>query len=83
MNNICSTHDEIIRKSSEILNLHRRINNEDCEDLMSRLEDALSLASDIYDLANDAKKCGQRMEDRLKDYRSSIESLGFTRNEKK
>ena len=79
MKNICRIHDDIMEKSSEIMSLDKYINKEDCEDLLGRLEEALSLASDIYNLAHEAKGCGQRMEDRLSEYKSSIEDLGFIR----
>jgi len=78
--NICNLHDEIIKRADEITKLDRRISIENPEDLLERLEIAIQLASDIYDYASDAKIAGRKMEDRLKNYRDAIESLGFIRN---
>jgi len=73
--NICNYHNLIKSKAEEII----RIKERDYDDIKSLLSDVQSLADDIYSAADYALDAGQRMEDRLKDYRNSIEGLGFLR----
>ena len=71
---ICDVHDEI---------------KELALDVESSIDDLLSLKKDKKDLfkalrlimkdADEAKQYGQDMEDRLSQYKSTVESLGFSR----
>jgi hypothetical protein len=45
--------------------------------------DIKGMAKDIQRLAEEARGYGQSMEDRLSEYRSAIEDLGFKRKAKK
>lgn len=69
---ICSIHDEI----REIA--------EDLEELLSDFlsKEPLNKIKRIQELADEAKEAGQHMEDRLKDYKHSIEAMGFQRKKK-
>lgn len=49
------------------------------EDSLSNLEDAIWNLSKIPSLVEEAKERGVKMENRLIDYKSAIEDLGFTR----
>jgi hypothetical protein len=40
----------------------------------------INLINDSIEISKYCKKQGQRMENRMKQYRNSIEKLGFTRN---
>jgi hypothetical protein len=73
--NICDLHDEIYDLAKQINNLKVR-NYETIEDALA---DTQSMADDILTLAVNAKDAGIRMENRLSEYKSAIESLGFYR----
>lgn len=75
--NICDIHDEIMKKSNKI----GRLKSGDYEDINSLMEEFQDFANEVYSLAYDAKEAGQKMENRLKDYRQSIEGLGFIRKD--
>lgn len=94
---ICNVHDEIIEIVNNIakyMNYSKEylveIQNysedefsiDKAEDSISSLEDAIWELSKISDLIYDAKALGQKMEDRLIVYKSTIEELGFTRVKK-
>lgn len=66
---ICWVHDEIIKKSNEILKLKAR-NFETAEDVLDEVQ---SLADDIETLAEKAKEMGQRMEACIIARREAIE----------
>lgn len=48
--------------------------------LQDVITDILNYVQDIKNTAEDMRDCGQRMEDRLRDYRNAIQALGYTRN---
>lgn len=73
--NICDYHKIIQDKSNEISKLKAK-NYETVEDLLDEVQ---SLADDIYSIVDYALEAGQRMENRLKDYKNTIEGLGFER----
>jgi hypothetical protein len=75
---ICQLHDEIMKKAQTI----ERYKERDFDTVEDVLNEVQSLAWDIVGLAETAKVRGQAMEDRLSDYRSTIEGLGFTKIEK-
>lgn len=76
--NICHYHHQILNKANEIL----KIKDNSYSSMENLLWDVQSIANDIYGLAELAKEAGQSMEDRLKEYKDSIEYLGFTRTKK-
>lgn len=63
---ICSHHDDIIQWCSEV-------------SLLTKDKRILEKIHRIECAATDTKKIGQRMEDRLYEYKTTIESLGFKR----
>lgn len=63
---ICTHHDNIVQLCSEASLL---TDNKELQIMLRKIECA----------AIDAKKIGQRMEDRLREYHDTIESLGFKR----
>jgi hypothetical protein len=67
---ICGYHTDIMRKCEEIQHAYE-------SNLTS--DDIAQLISEIYEAARLALISGQSMEDRLKEYRSAIEKLGFER----
>ncbi len=73
--NICDYHREIMKLTDKINRL-KEINYGEVKDV---LWDVQSIADDIYRLADKALEAGQSMEYRLKDYRDTIEGLGFVR----
>lgn len=70
---ICSIHDEIEEIASDL------------EEILSPFlcKEHISQLNKIQDLAIEAKCAGERMEDRLKAYKDSIEALSFKRIKKK
>ena len=76
---ICSRHDGIIRLAKKIEDYKwTRIDNiEEAEKILYELAD---IASDIRIEVEQAKESGQKMEDRMSDYKSTIEGLGFVRD---
>jgi hypothetical protein len=74
--NICDLHDEIKSWATKICNIKLR-NYENAEDALIYAQD---YASYILNVIDDAKIAGEKMEARLFDYRTAIESLGFERN---
>lgn len=52
----------------------------DSRDLIEIIEDLSGLIHDMYDNAHDMHRGASDMEDRLRLYRSAIESLGFKRD---
>lgn len=91
---ICNKHDDIVKKSIDILNYIRdglnqirrcNMDNEaDVENTLNDLNDILSnikySIDDIKNYADEAKEDGQNMENRLQQYYDAIIDLGFTRN---
>jgi hypothetical protein len=80
---ICGKHDEALKlldRLQEYINdgLRYADNKESKEH--EALEDLDYYLCDVVDLIQEAKTMGQNMENRLKEYRESIEDLGFVRN---
>lgn len=74
--NICDYHADIESASKEIL--HIKVSDYDNpEDMLWKIQ---SLADDIFVASQYAYVAGNNMESRLREYRDSIESLGFKRN---
>lgn len=73
--NICHLHNEIIQKCKE-LNKLGRYSYDSIEDLIREVE---YIVGYIEDYANEALESGQKMEDRLIEYKEAIEGLGFVR----
>jgi hypothetical protein len=67
---------DIKKSAEEILYLKER----DFEGVSELLNYVQYRANDIWALADDAYQSGNKMEDRLREYRDAIESLGFTRS---
>jgi len=63
---ICECHDEIKELGKELENLD--------------LQRIIDIAKRLQDVAVEAKAYGQSMENRLSDYRSAVEGLGFSRD---
>ena len=53
---------------------------EDAQDLIEIIEDMAGLIRDMHDSAHAMHKGAEAMEERLRLYRSAIESLGFKRD---
>lgn len=70
---ICDFHNKIVKLAKELQNLSW---TDDVSEIRKYVEDN---ANDIQGWAEDALISGQKMEDRLKEYRDAIESLGFDR----
>jgi len=81
---ICNVHDDIVKECNDIIKKINKCRTDDSpEDLYDVLDDIRwQLDNYIISYAEEAKEYGQAMENRLKDYRSSIEDLGFIRIEK-
>ena len=75
---LCNSHNTIMYWVREIKKSLKKIEKDEPE-LNYKLEDVHERLNDIAAEARIAKKKGQHMENRLKKYRSSIESLGFKR----
>jgi methyl-accepting chemotaxis protein len=86
---ICGTHNDIADivkriavKVSRIISLMGKIEG-DASDTASEAsaiaDDIDSECSTVQDLIKEALSSGQSMEDRLREYRDTIESLGFKR----
>ena len=71
---ICNKHNTIMFYIKELKKKLKKLNIED--------ENISELLNKINLEARDAKKSGQRMENRLKQYRNSIEKLGYIRSYK-
>lgn len=88
MKTICEKHDSALKS---VKNIHQIINgaargyrytdNNEVKELLSILNDIGSEVDYIESDVFDAKEMGQKMEDRLKEYRGAIENLGFTRQD--
>ena len=82
---ICSRHDDIIKLAKEIEShqYERFRNTDDAEALLTDIENLLwnigHMAAEIISETKLAKESGQNMEDRLCEYKSAIEDLGFKR----
>jgi len=72
---ICNSHDKIIKLANQIEQYRER----DFETVKEALDEIESIAWDIRTEAEEAKEMGIKMEDRLREYYSAIEDLGFTR----
>lgn len=82
---ICHNHDSIIRGLTKILGkIYQglRYSSDNAEELCLMLQDIEWEVGNAIDEAEIAKKSGQAMEDRLSEYKSAIEDLGFVRNDK-
>jgi hypothetical protein len=75
---ICNNHDKIIKLAEQI----ERYRENDFNNARDFLDEVQSIAWDIRTLAEECKEQGISMENRLADYRSTIEGLGFSRIEK-
>jgi hypothetical protein len=73
---ICEYHNNIISQSKEL----QHMKENDFESIGDVINFVINKADDIENDAQFALQAGQNMEDRLIEYKSSIESLGFTRN---
>ena len=73
---ICNSHNTIQYWAKEV---KKKLKKSIKEDNLSMLEDVLPVIDDIIKESRLAKKKGQNMENRLKRYRNSVESLGFKR----
>lgn len=74
--NICAYHSKIKDLAWKI----EKIKVSQYDEVKDLLDEVQDIASDIYSLADRALDAGQSMENRLKEYKESIEELGFTRN---
>ena len=72
---ICNSHDKIIKLANQIQQFTER----DFETVKEALDEIESLAWDIRTEAETALEMGKKMEDRLGEYSSAIEDLGFKR----
>ena len=72
---ICTYHQYIENRALEIMKIKNNSYDE-IEDLLYEVQD---IADDIYDVVLVALEAGQRMENRLKEYREAIEGLGFVK----
>lgn len=72
---LCNNHNENIYEIERIMKYVKSLN-------ISYIEKSniYNMLQNIKNRTKHCKKLGQRMENRLKKYRNSIESLGFTRN---
>lgn len=74
--NICVYHSKIKDLAWKI----GKIKVSQYDEVKDLLDEVQDIASDIYSLVDRALDAGQSMENRLKEYKESIEELGFTRN---
>jgi hypothetical protein len=72
---LCDYHSDIYKAASEILRIRDK-DYEDINDLLSKVQD---LADDIYCAVEVCTEMGNKMEDRMREYREAIEGLGFQR----
>ena len=72
---ICNRHDKIINLATQM----ERLDQRNFDNVQEVLDEVWSMAWDIRKEAEKAKESGQNMEDRLTEYRESMESLGFIR----
>lgn len=72
---LCNNHNENIYEIERIMKYVKSLN-------ISYIEktNIYNMLQNVKNRTKHCKKLGQRMENRLKKYRNSIESLGFTRN---
>jgi hypothetical protein len=73
--NICDYHYEIINDAKELQRL--RVEHFDSIESVIKYVDCISSRIEIN--TENATECGISMENRLREYRDSIESLGFVR----
>lgn len=73
---LCNSHNTIQYWARDI---KKKIKKTVKDNDLSNLSEVLNLVEKIIEESRDAKKKGQRMENRLRKYRNSIESLGFSR----
>ena len=76
--NICDYHRDIEDKANELCKI-RESDYEDPRDLLSAVQD---IVNDILESVQYATQCGINMENRLQDYRDTIEGLGYKRVKK-
>jgi hypothetical protein len=72
---ICNLHDEIKDWATKICDIKLR-HYETAEDAFTEAQD---YANQILNIIDDAKVDGEKMEERLIEYREAIEGLGFER----
>ena len=72
---ICNVHDKIIKLATELERLDVK-RYDTVEELFDEVE---SIAWGLRTEAETAKEMGIKMEDRLREYSSAIEDLGFKR----
>ena len=75
---LCTTHSTIIYWAKEIKKDLKQYTKEHPE-VSDVFEESFKRLNDITLEARAAKRKGQRMEDRLKKYRTAVEKLGFIR----
>lgn len=86
---ICNIHDDIYKKADKAIsdvprffsysNMDKEELYEMCSDMESYIDDLKYALENIKELVEFAKERGQAMENRLKDYKDTIEGLGFKR----
>ena len=78
---ICQVHDEIIKVSDAIQQDTTRFDLDKMspDEMYEMLDGINSKMYDISHLTEEAKEYGEKMEERLRAYRESIEDLGFTK----
>lgn len=91
---ICNVHDETISKLGKIeeyakaaIKILESVQwsvdddglKSEIEDAMDNMEEVIWDSSTCIDDIKTAKEMGQKMEDRLRDYHDTLESLGFER----
>ena len=72
---LCNNHNENIYEIERIMKYVKSLNI-----LYVEKTNIYNMLQNVKNRTKHCKKLGQRMENRLKKYRNSIESLGFTRN---
>lgn len=79
---ICSVHDDIIKECNSLIkDIDRCGVNDSSDDLYNTLDNIRwQLDNYIISYAEEAKEYGQTMENRLRNYKDTIEGLGFVRN---
>jgi archaellum component FlaC len=80
---ICKRHEKVIEKLKSIrenIEYTLKYDSEVAEVLAELLKNIDGDLYDCIDEIEEARESGQKMEDRLRKYKETIEDLGFTRN---
>jgi hypothetical protein len=79
--NICSYHEYIKERSRKIKKLDTtKITT--LEEALKIIDQTKQYAAEIYEYGKKAKTAGQHMENRMRENREAIESLGYVRKKK-